>query len=110
MSIEGQTIGIFTTDASLAIRSWDNWLVEAVGISAEEARGKSLFALFPELETRGLKTRFERVLTDGTVEYLSPAFHHYLIACPPLAPSNRFDKMQQHVTIAPLRENETIIG
>lgn len=110
MSLDKQTVGIFTTDANLIIRSWDNWLAEATGIVPARARGESLLALFPEFEQRRITARFERVLTEGIVEVLAPSFHHFLIPCPPVAPSRHFEHMQQHVTIAPLRENETIIG
>ena len=110
MSSVEQRVGIFTTDANLVVRSWDGWLALATGIDPENARGQALVALFPELKTRGMIARFERVLAKGVVEILAPTFHHYLIACAPVAPSKRFDKMQQHVTIAPLRENESVVG
>ena len=100
-------VGIFTTDANLVIRSWDSWMANATRVSAESAIGAELVTLFPELETRGMLARFERVLATGVVEVLAPTFHHYLISCAPLAASKRFDKMQQHVTIAPLREQHT---
>jgi HEAT repeat protein len=103
-------VGIFTTDTNLILCSWDDWLAEATGISAETARGQRLEALFPDLERRGLLMRFHRVLADGVVELLAPALHHYLFACAPSAPSSRFDRMQQRVTIAPLSEEERIIG
>src|ERR1044072_7097394 len=102
MNADKQIVGIFTTDANLIIRSWDNWLAQVVGIAAERARGESLLTLFPELEARHMLGRFERVLTEGIVEVLSPTFHHFLIPCPPSTPSKHFDRMQQHVTIAPL--------
>ena len=54
--------------------------------------------------------RFARVLASGVVEILAPTFHHYLIPCAPVEPSKRYEKMQQNVTIAPLRENEAIVG
>jgi HEAT repeat protein len=57
-----------------------------------------------------LLARFERVLTEGVVEMLAPAFHHYLIPCAPQPVSKYFDRMQQRVTIAPLREDERIAG
>ena len=110
MSSNEQRVGIFTTDANLVVRSWDGWLAVATGIDPENARGQALVALFPELKTRGMIARFERVLEKGVVEILAPTFHHYLIPCAPVAPSRRFDKMQQHVTIAPLRENESVVG
>jgi HEAT repeat protein len=105
-----QRIGIFTTDENLKIRSWDSWLAQALQLAPEKARGESLKVLFPELEKRGMIRRFERVVEEGIVESLAPTFHHYLLACAPLKPSKRFDKMQQRVTIAPLRQNDLIVG
>jgi len=108
---EGQKmLGILTTDCDLVIRSWDGWLAAASGITAEAARGRVLTELFPDLEARGIAARFRRVLDEGVVEVLAPAFHHYLIPCPPQAPSPYFDRMQQRTTIAPLRQDEKIIG
>jgi HEAT repeat protein len=105
-----QTVGVFTTDAGLIIDSWDDWLVRATGIPASIAIGQPLTKLFPDLEPRGMLARFQRVLTEGVVEVLAPIFHHYLLACPPRTPSRYFDRMQQRVTIAPLRENDPIVG
>src|SRR6185369_4125689 len=58
----------------------------------------------------GLLKRFQRSLKEGVVELLAPAFHHYLIPCAPINPSKHFEKMQQRVTIAPLRDGDTIAG
>ena len=110
MSSVEQKVGIFTTDADLVIRSWDGWLALATGIDPENARGQALVALFPDLETRGMISRFERVLAQGTIEVLAPTFHHYLFPCAPAEPSKRYDRMQQNVTIAPLREDQSIVG
>ena len=70
--------------------------------------GQALIAVLPDLEQRGLLPSFERSLKDGVVEILAPAFHHYLIPCAPLTPATYFDKMQQRVTIAPLRDEDSI--
>src|SRR5947199_3615392 len=91
-------VGVFTTDEHLVIRSWDEWLASVTGIAADRARGERLAVLFPEIEARGLLTRFERVLVEGVVEVLATAFHHHLIAFAPRTPSKRFDRMQQRVT------------
>lgn len=104
------SIGVFTTDAHLVIQIWDAALARLTGIPTDAACGQPLIALLPSLEERRLLARFRRVLDEGVVEVLAPAFHHYLIPCPPLAPSHRFAQMQQRVTIAPLREDERIIG
>ena len=110
MSNSENTVGIFTTDADLALRSWDGWLTQVTGISPADAHGRPLIDLFPDLETRNMVGRFKRVLTEGVVEVLAPAFHHFLIACAPATASRHYDKMQQRVTIAPLREEGSIVG
>jgi len=92
------------------IQVWDATLARLTGVAAESACGQSLTALLPDLEQRGLSKRFQRSLNDGVVEVLATAFHHYLIPCAPVTPSKHFEKMQQLVTIAPLRDNESIAG
>ena len=103
-------IGVFTTDVHLVIQVWDAALARLTGISEEAASGRALTAVVPDLETRGLLQRFRRSLGEGVVEVLAPAFHHYLIPCDPLTPAKHFDKMQQRVTIAPLREDAAMVG
>jgi len=89
---------------------WDAALERLTGIPADSARGKPLVELIPDLEERRLLARFRRVIDEGVVEALAPAFHRYLIPCPPAAPSERFDRMRQRVTIAPLREEGRVVG
>lgn len=110
MSDTQGTVGVFTTDTDLRIQVWDAVLATLTGVGADAAVGRSLVELVPDLERRRLLARFRRVLDEGVVEILAPAFHHYLIPCPPLTPSKRFDRMQQRVRIAPLREGERIAG
>ncbi|HEY9865143.1 MAG TPA: HEAT repeat domain-containing protein [Candidatus Obscuribacterales bacterium] len=104
------TIGIFTTDINLTIRSWDSRLMELTGIGAEISCGHRITDLIPNLEQRGLLERFQRVITEGVVETMAPGFHQYLIPCPPLISSKHFQYMQQRVTITPLREKNVIVG
>ena len=104
------SIGVFTTDSQLVIRVWDSTLARLTGISEEAATGQPLTTLLPDLEARGLLKRFQRSLNEGVVEVLATAFHHYLIPCAPETPSKCFDKMQQRVTIAPLRDDDAIAG
>ena len=110
MSSTQPSVGVFTTDADLIIQVWDATLARLTGISEESASGQALTALLPDLEKRGLLKRFQRSLNEGVVEVLAPAFHHYLIPCAPVTPAKHFDKMQQRVTIAPLRDDHSIAG
>jgi HEAT repeat protein len=104
------SVGVFTTDVHLVIQVWDGTLERLTGISDTSAVGQALTSLLPDLEKRGLLKRFQRALDEGMVEVLAPAFHHYLIPCPPVSSSKHFEKMQQRVTIAPLRDDDSIAG
>src|SRR5215210_6980139 len=90
--------GVLTTDRELVVRSWDGWLEDATGIPAEAALGQPLAGLFPDVEARGLLPRLRRVADEGAVEVLAPAFHQYLIPCPPRGTAGHYARMQQHVT------------
>lgn len=103
-------IGILTTDAHLIVRSWDERLAEMTGIIAADAIGRHIGDLAPDLAGRGLLARFENVLSQGSVVVLAPTVHHYLLRCPPQQPAMHFDVMQQHVTIAPLRDEDRVAG
>jgi len=103
-------VGVFTTDPDMVIQVWDATLARLTGIHSDDASGQPLSKVIPDLEARGLTQYFRHVLEDGVVEVLAPAFHRYLIPCPPRTPSPRFDKMRQRVMIAPLQEDSRIQG
>ena len=103
-------VGVLTVDARLVVRTWDAWLATASGIASETACGRPLGEVVPAVAARGLLERFEQVLASGEVQVLAPAFHHYLVPCPPRVPSPRFDRMQQRVTLGPLRDGERVVG
>ena len=110
MTRGGGTSGTLTTDLALIVRTWDLWLTEVTGLPEEGACGHTLADLYPELAARGLLERLERVARTGVVEVLAPAFHGHFLPCPPREPSAHFTRMQQHVTIAPLRGEGAIVG
>jgi len=103
-------VGVFTTDRNLVIQIWDATLTRLTGIPSDNASGRPLLHVIPDLEIRGLTRYFHHVLEVGVVEVLAPAFHRYLIPCAPQTPSPRFDKMRQRVIIAPLQEDSRIAG
>jgi len=103
-------IGIFTTDASLVVTSWDDWMAAATRVPRERALGASVAELLPDLQPRGFLGRLQHVIESGVVEVLSPALHHYLVACEPRTQSKRFAQMQQRVTIGPLLDAGRITG
>ena len=110
MPADHLSLGIFTTDVNLHVRTWDAWMTAATGLQPAQALNRRLADVIPDIETRGLLPTFENALTHGTVEVLASAIHHYLFASVPVEPSATFEHMQQHVTIGPLRDERGIVG
>jgi HEAT repeat protein len=102
-------IGIFTTDINMNITSWNDWLEKSTGLSEESVRNVHLTRVIPDIEKRGLLDRFLKVLTSGNVEILAPLFHNYLLKIP-IDQTGNFTEMQQRITIAPLFDEEMIMG
>lgn len=101
--------GILTTDTELNIHGWNRWLEINSGLSAKEVIGRKLFEVYPELVTRGLDKHFQDAL-EGRVRVLSHRFHRYLLPMRAGIAGSPFDNMQQSVRIAPLVENDRIVG
>jgi PAS domain S-box-containing protein len=96
--------GIFTTDASLVVRSWNRYLEEHSGLPARDVVGRRLFDVLPELCGRGLDVHFRAAL-EGEARILSHRFHRYLIPARTGAPERA-----QSARIAPLDIDGAIVG
>jgi signal transduction histidine kinase/ActR/RegA family two-component response regulator len=101
--------GIIITDAELNIRSWNHWLETHSGLSAAEMEGRNLLAAYPDLVSRHLDEYYCDALA-GQVRILSQRLHAYLLPLPPELPDMPFTQMQQSARIAPLIEDEQVIG
>ena len=109
MATERLPLGVFTTDDRLVVRTWDGWLTAATGIDPARALRRRVSDVIPEISPTGLAI-MEDVLSRGTVEVMAAALHHYLFPCKPLDSSSALDRMQQHVTIGPLRDDTGLVG
>jgi HEAT repeat protein len=109
MPTERLPLGVFTTNDRLVVRTWDGWIAAATGIEAARALNRPVADVLPDISPSGLAI-MEEVLARGTVEVLSAALHRYLFPCRPLDPSSSLDRMHQHVTIGPLRDDAGIVG
>jgi HEAT repeat protein len=103
-------IGVLTLDRELRIQSWNNWLATATGLTEAAARGRLVTELAPPARAALIHEVLTEVIGHGTTRVLSPALHHCLIVCPPPRLSRHFAEMQQNVTIAPLRSDDSIVG
>jgi HEAT repeat protein len=109
MAAERLPLGVFTTDRRLVIRTWDSWMAGATGVPPAQALNRPVADMLVDISPSGLAI-MEDVLARGTVEVMATALHHALFACAPLEPSPVLDRMQQHVTIGPIRDDTGIVG
>lgn len=93
--------GIFTTDADLVIRSWNQWLATHSGLAASQIVGRPLLEAYPELRSRGVDERYRQAL-QGEVSFLSTALHRYLLPFPAVDRDFAAPHMLQSARIAPL--------
>jgi PAS domain S-box-containing protein len=96
--------GIFTTDADLRIRSWNQWLHGATGIASTAAVGRPLFEVMRTLEERGFDQYYEEALR-GEVKVLSHALHRYVVTT-----VRAGEQMPQSGRIAPLLQGGIVVG
>ncbi|HKP86474.1 MAG TPA: ATP-binding protein [Blastocatellia bacterium] len=101
--------GIFMTDEDLTIREWNHWLEVRSGRSASEMIGQSLLDQYPDLTERGLDKCYRDALA-GQVVVLSYRLHRYLIPMTSQSEDMALVKMQQSARIAPLIENDRVVG
>jgi signal transduction histidine kinase/ActR/RegA family two-component response regulator len=101
--------GIFTTDPSLVVRTWNPWLEAQTGFPASVAIGTPLMELYPSIKDRGLDRYYANALT-GEVLVLSERFHKYLIPIPRNIQSIGLSEMAQSTRIAPLTAGGKIVG
>src|SRR5215203_2354953 len=97
--------GLLTTDSDLAIRTWNQWLVNATDLTAESVIGRPLFEVLPSLLERGLEAHYRDAL-NGEVKVLSHTLNRHVLPC------RRADGslMPQSGRIAPLMDGAIVVG
>jgi signal transduction histidine kinase/CheY-like chemotaxis protein len=98
------TVGVFTTDTSLTIQSWNQWLQRITGDDAQSRVGRPLLEVFPDFVNRGIDRCYTAALR-GEVNVLSHTFHNHLLKVATPA-----GEMPQACRIAPLLSGDDIIG
>jgi PAS domain S-box-containing protein len=101
--------GVFVTDESMVVRSWNQWLSAHTGRPAHEVVGRSLYDLYPELQTRGFDTYYAAVLA-GEPRVLSERFHRHLLPMRRMVAGADGFEMAQSVRVEPLVVEGRIAG
>jgi PAS domain-containing protein len=103
------SLGIFTTDDQLTITGWNHWLETSSGLQAAQTIGRNLLEVFPELLKRKLD-RCYRQAASGQLVLLAQGLHGHLLSFPPSVEESGLGQMQQSARIAPIVENDRIVG
>ena len=101
--------GILITDAGLTIRGWNHWLENRSGRTAADMIGRNLLEAYPDLVERGLDKYYKDAL-EGQIRLLSHRLHRYLLPIALQGDDAPFTLMQQSARIAPLVEEDRVIG
>jgi signal transduction histidine kinase/CheY-like chemotaxis protein len=101
--------GVFVTDAQFRLVVWKQWMEIHSGRLPTEVLGCSLFELYPEAATRGIREYYESAI-EGSVTVLSHAFHRFLLALPPTNSELGAAEMPQSAHIGPLSVDGSILG
>jgi HEAT repeat protein len=103
-------LGILTTHPDLTVRTWNDWLAAASGLTESDVRGRPLLELVSPQSRDTLSELFSEVLSSGAARVLSSTLHQYLIRCRPVLHSPYFEHMQQSVTVAPMVQEGNVNG
>ena len=101
--------GLFTTDTRLIITEWNLWLENHSGRTRQEALGRNLLDLYPDLVTRKMDRYFHEAL-EGQNALLSHTFHRYLLPMQTDAGGDPAVNMPQSAIISPLILDGRICG
>ena len=101
--------GIFTTDGSLCVQTWNQWLHRHTGRTRADVVGQPLFEICPEIAARGID-RYYRAALAGEISVLAQPFHRYLIDIPVTVDDAAPTSMPQSCRIAPLMAEGVIVG
>ena len=101
--------GVFVTDAQFRLVVWNQWMEIHSGRLSSDVIGCSLFELYPEAATRGVREYYEGAI-EGSVTMLSHAFHRFLLALPPTNPELGAAEMPQSAHIGPLSLDGSVLG
>jgi PAS domain S-box-containing protein len=101
--------GVFTTDETLAVRTWNGWLEAQTGWPEDAVIGKPVSEVIPGFAERGLE-RYYREALGGEIRLLSERFHKYLLPISRSFHTAGLTEMAQSARIGPLLSGTRVIG
>lgn len=104
---ESRSLGVFTTDRKLNIKSVNEWLTARLQLNSDEIIDRYLLEVFPEISSRQLDNYYNQAI-QGKKAILTRQTIEYLIQLPSQFEDYKY--MQQNVFIAPLIDWDKVVG
>lgn len=104
---ESRSLGVFTTDEGLNIKSINEWLQTRSQCNPDEVKDRYLFEVYPEILSRQLHVYYDQAI-QGQMSILSRHSIEYLIQLP--SSFEDYSHMQQNAIIAPLLDWNKVVG
>ena len=101
--------GIFTTDTSLTVTSWNRWLEQHSGRRADDVIDRPLGEALPDLRAHGLFELYNDALA-GRPHVVSHLLHGQLLFLRSSLGGRQFGGMRQRARISPLMNGHAIVG
>ncbi|MEM5317361.1 diguanylate cyclase [Paraburkholderia sp. JHI869] len=109
--VERVGFGIFVVDREMNVLSWNRFMQDHSGVTAEDVIGRSIFERFPDLPRAWLTRKVESVFQLGSFAFSSWEQRPYLFQFDHDRPiTGGVDYMQQDCTFMPLMRGRDVIA
>ncbi|MCP3715592.1 MULTISPECIES: diguanylate cyclase [unclassified Paraburkholderia] len=109
--VERVGFGIFVVDRDMNVLSWNRFMQDHSGVTAEDVIGRSIFERFPDLPRAWLTRKVESVFQLGSFAFSSWEQRPYLFQFDHDRPiTGGVDYMQQDCTFMPLMRGRDVIA
>ncbi|MEM5421624.1 MULTISPECIES: sensor domain-containing diguanylate cyclase [Paraburkholderia] len=109
--VERVGFGIFVVDRDMNVLSWNRFMQDHSGVTAEDVIGRSIFERFPDLPRAWLTRKVESVFQLGSFAFSSWEQRPYLFQFDHDRPiTGGVDYMQQDCTFMPLMRGRDVVA
>lgn len=107
--LDSLPFGVIVTDNALRITSINHWITDQIAQDNNKSNDQLLTDKFPEIKDRGLDSIYKLVLETEQKITVSNRIHKYIIKIQG-NPDSGLDYMPQSTVVAPIIENNTLMG
>ncbi|KAB2824535.1 PAS domain S-box protein [Aliivibrio sp. S4TY2] len=102
--VQNVDLGLIVVDKEFNVHLWNGFMTHHSGKQAHDVMGKSLFEIFPEIDSSWFKAKSKPVFELGTRSFVIWRQRPYLFHCRNVRPiTQQSHFMYQNVTLNPMR-------